>query len=750
MIWQSDEQNERGAVDKMAYFPPERSSYRVYHGDVADTLQLIANRYIGSQPKHPWVFRASHRGAFKRNIDYRYEFDFVEKFPEIRDGQFVYAWAKLWSDQEAELPFSVSCFGPVRVYVNGELAFKSNIQEDVFPDQRSWFRQKLQAGWNHFVLQFEKTGTGCGGHFGTGSIKGLPLHFVTASAERDGQEGWLYTEPLDERLAELPGEGTTEADDPVRWLPQAAWEEAELRRGVFGRLFADEEGEVAYAWTKLVNQRPDGAAVEIAGEHRGALTVYLNGKEVYRSASDSGNYRITVPCGYGVHDLLVRSERPADDAKWDHELRMISSGTALQAPVLVHGFAADWLYTGAFRKGSEPAAADLCRLDTVFEAAKGGTYWRVDQPNTVLRPFVETTHYGRWNYPLGVTLYGLLRTGLKLGRQDYVDYVLDHIEQCTAYEQYALWDKEQYGGAGINHQLTAIDSLDDCGSFAATMLYAMEQRELKGARKVADRIAHYISHEQSRLEDGALYRVTGSTLFMKDTMWCDDLYMSTPFLARYYELTGDRAYVDDAAKQFLLYKKYLYMPELKIMSHVYDFKFDKQNKVPWGRGNGWVLFSLTELLRVLPEDHEDRDELLTFFRELSEGYLALQGENGLWHQVLTMPESYEEASCTSMFIYAFARGVRYGWLTNPEPYVEAVERGWEGLARYAIDGEGNIYGVCRGSGYAFSALYYKDDLPWNLNDTHGIGIVMLAGIETWLLREALRNRNSEHGERTDL
>src|SRR5690606_12195360 len=112
-------------------------------------------------------------------------------------------------------------------------------------------------------------------------------------------------------------------------------------------------------------------------------------------------------------------------AKWDHELRMISSGTALQAPVLVHGFAADWLYTGAFRKGSEPAAADLCRLDTVFEAAKGGTYWRVDQPNTVLRPFVETTHYGRWNYPLGVTLYGLLRTGLELGRQDYVDYVLD-------------------------------------------------------------------------------------------------------------------------------------------------------------------------------------------------------------------------------------------------------------------------------------------------------------------------------------
>jgi len=173
------------------------------------------------------------------------------------------------------------------------------------------------------------------------------------------------------------------------------------------------------------------------------------------------------------------------------------------------------------------------------------------------------------------------------------------------------------------------------------------------------------------------------------------------------------------------------------MSHVYDFKFNKPTNIPWGRGNGWVLFSLAELLRVLPEDHADREELMRFFRDLCEGYLALQGENGLWHQVLTMPESYEETSCTSMFVYAYAHGIRCGWLADREPYIAAVEKGWQGLARLAIDKHGNIYGVCRGSGYAFSPLYYKDDLSWNLNDTHGIGIVMLAGIETWLMRKSL-------------
>src|SRR5690606_38744186 len=83
-----------------------------------------------------------------------------------------------------------------------------------------------------------------------------------------------------------------------------------------------------------------------------------------------------------------------------------------------------------------------------------------------------------------------------------------------------------------------------------------------------------------------LYRVRGSVSFMQDTLWCDDLYMSTPFLCRYAQLTGDSSYLDDAAEQFLLYKKYLWMEEQQYMSHVYDFKFASQTKIAWGRGNG--------------------------------------------------------------------------------------------------------------------------------------------------------------------
>jgi unsaturated rhamnogalacturonyl hydrolase len=211
-----------------------------------------------------------------------------------------------------------------------------------------------------------------------------------------------------------------------------------------------------------------------------------------------------------------------------------------------------------------------------------------------------------------------------------------------------------------------------------------------------------------------------------------------PFLCRYYELTGEARYVDDAARQFLGFKKLLFIPELRAMSHVYDFTRQLATGVPWGRGNGWVIFSLSELLAVLPAKHAQRPELLAMFRELCAGYLALQGASGMWHQVLHEHDSYPETSCTSMFAYAFARGVQFGWLEEPAPYIRSVFRAWEALNRHSIDRRGNVHGVCRGSEFSFTSEYYKKDLLWNLNDTHGIGIVLLAGVEVMRLTKHLQ------------
>ncbi|CAM4488041.1 glycoside hydrolase family 88/105 protein [Paenibacillus tarimensis] len=708
--------------------------------DPRQIVQLVAERYIADQPEVPFVYRGYWKDGFRRGSDFRYLFDIESRFPQMREGQAVYVWAKLWNAEAGMRPFSISCFGPAVLYINGEEAFKSNIEQEVFPERRYWFRHGLREGWNQLVLRFIKTGTGCGGHFGTGSVKGMPFHTVIPAEGREGQEGWLFTEPVD--YAGIGSQPDALLLNPfgsqpasLKWLPRADWTEEELAGGSLVRLFGRQDGRAAYGWTRLAADwdASEERMVLLHGRIAGQVSIFMGGLPVHQSAgSEPRSLVLELAVRGGTHDLLIRAV--CAEGKWEAELAapQAAGECRLVRPVEVCGSdLGPWLFLGPFTAGEEPEPEALCRLDIPYEG-RGGcwVYWQVDQPDTVIRPYAEATHYGRWNYPLGVTLYGLLAAGEELGRPDFSAYVLRHIGACTRMDRYACRDREVYGAPGINHQLVAIDSLDDCGSFGAAMLAAMERGELTGARAAADRIAGYISRRQDRLPDGALYRVRGSTDFMQHTLWCDDLYMSVPFLTRYAGLTGDSSLLDDAAKQFRLYRRYLFMPDKRIMSHVYDFKFGKATGVPWGRGNGWVLFSLAELLAAMPAEHQDRSWLADFFRELCEGYLPLQDEDGMWHQVLDDPSSYAETSCTSMFVYGIAKGMRLGWLTAEERYRLAVRRGWHGISARAVDDKGNVYGVCRGSGYSFSPLYYKEDLPWLLNDTHGIGILMLAGVET--------------------
>ncbi|MNC10375.1 Unsaturated rhamnogalacturonyl hydrolase YesR [compost metagenome] len=558
------------------------------------------------------------------------------------------------------------------------------------------------------------------------------MHFLSPGPARAGREGWIYSAPQDEPWAELAPCAGEEGADGADWYPRHEWTGEERASGSFARILGAVPGQTAFAWTGLRSIRAGAGKLHLTGSASGGFALYLDGRELYRSTEGrEGDFRIPLELAFGRHQLVVRSICPSAPAKWDFRLDAPAeeSGVRLEQPYPVEGLPDTWLYLGTFDPACAPAAEDVARMDTLFGLAGSKRFWRADLPDAAIRPYLETALHGKWNYPLGVTLYGILKTGEELEKPQYLNYAADHIEQCTSLHEYAMWDTEQFGAPGINHQLALIDSLDDCGSFGATMLTAHAARPLAGARETADYIAHYITRVQDRLPDGALYRVKGTTDFMMGTMWCDDLYMSTPFLGKYYALTGELSYLEDATRQFLLYKERMFIPEQQIMHHVFDHKFGKPNGVPWGRGNGWVLFSLTEILELLPAGHDLYQPLLAFFRELCQGYVRLQGPNGLWHQVLTDHSSYQEASCTSMFIYAFSRGIRFGWLEEQDVYADAALRAWEALMELCIDKQGNVYGVCRGSGYSFNKYYYKDQLGWLLNDTHGIGIVLLAGIE---------------------
>lgn len=714
----------------MGYYFDDSQSINAYEGtDPQAIISSLAYRYMGQNLKHGLYYRAYTNNGIVRTTDYRYLVDFNKIFPDSKDKECVWAFTKFYSAGKSSFGWDINCFGPMVVYVNGEVAYKSDIFKERYSETSTRVFMDVEEGWNDIRIQFKKTKAGFGGQFGTWIGK-WDMYTLMPTKERDGQEGFVFTELVPDDYVPEFEIGMSEKNFDKKFYPVINWSDDEMKKGQLTRMFGTPNGQYAVGYTKVFADDINNTTHKFTLDTKGETVVYINKKEVFKTKGGKETFDATLPLG--TYDIYVKCICNGSDWGYTLECDTVEFENAAR----VKGTDDVWMYIGTFVNDFEfpfDTASDM--LHIVGEPA---TYWRLDAPDTFVRPYNENTLFGRWNYPLGVTMYGLLHTAIAIGSEDIKNYIKDHVQLCIDTLEYALWDKEQYGGAtSIHNLLTSIDSLDDCGSFASMMLEVNKYLGLRDVKKVADYVGDYIYNHQSRLEDGTFFRKEMMHHFHNMTMWADDLYMSVPFLVRYSQFTGDQKYLDDAANQFFGFKKRLFMPEEKIMSHVYDFKYDSKTNVPWGRGNGWVVFSMTELLEVLPEDHPKRNDLIEFLNTLCEGYLALQDDEGMWHQVLNDHESYPETSCTSMFIYAFSRGIRFGWLKNPEKYVKAIYKAWKGISKTSVDSNGNVYGVCRGSEFSFIADYYKYELGWNLNDTHGTGIVMLAGIEVIRLNKFL-------------
>lgn len=734
------------------YFDQRESISSRFGDDDGKTLQVLADRYIGANPPAPFVYRVFHRSGVLQNEEGLYDLDFSGRLPHARNGQSAYACGLVWSDDERNLDVVLRCLGPIRVFFNGEQLYRSGVIDEVKPDAEIKLNLDFRKGWNVLWVRAVKTPAGFGCLFGADEAKVRILNVLAPFGGRAGQSGWSYSDPVDgDPLAGSAGSlaFAEESETGIHWYPRTGWSEEEKELLQLERMFGSHPGRTACGWTRI-RSTDSGLPVRITGCTAGRLTLYADGKKVLEQ-EDSGEFSLNLNLAYGDHDLIAHST--CGGGRWGYTLDAAQGqgdgpeGSALVQPCPVKGTDDPWFYAGPL-DGSKPFdAAETAQMKSIFRTESGGAaYWRLDAPEAWIRPYYENamlsnkwttgsaTNYARWDYPLGVTMYGLLQTGRLLGRPDIVDYAVSHIRACTSMDEYARWDKEQYGFPSLNQQLVLTRMLDNCGSFGSAMLEAYSDcGDAPELRSIADRIADFILNRLERREDGAFYRQCPGE-YSADTMWADDLYMSAPFLRRYARIAGRPDCLDEAARQFLLFENYLYMPEYGIMSHVYDFKYGMKTCIPWGRGNGWTLFSLSEVLEALPDSHPDRPALLDLFNRLCRGYAALQGESGLWRQVLTDPEAYEEASCTAMFTYAFARGVRFGWLEDRELFVRAATRGWKGITDHAIDRQGNVHGVCSGSRYSFTADYYKEDLRTVTNDNHGIGIMMLAGTEVMKLK----------------
>lgn len=191
--------------------------------------------------------------------------------------------------------------------------------------------------------------------------------------------------------------------------------------------------------------------------------------------------------------------------------------------------------------------------------------------------------------------------------------------------------------------------------------------------------------------------------------WIDDMYMITILQVQAYRATGDEKYLDRAAREMVAYIDKLQRPN-GLFYHAPDAPFF------WGRGDGWVAAGMSEILRSMPENHPHRARILAAYKKLMATLVSFQGQDGMWHQLIDHPQSFEESSGSGMFTFALITGVKNGWL-DAKTYGPAARKAWLALAGY-VDQNADVTNVCVGTGKNTSLEYYLTR-PRHTGDDHG-------------------------------
>jgi rhamnogalacturonyl hydrolase YesR len=188
----------------------------------------------------------------------------------------------------------------------------------------------------------------------------------------------------------------------------------------------------------------------------------------------------------------------------------------------------------------------------------------------------------------------------------------------------------------------------------------------------------------------------------------DDIYGATVMQSLAYACTGKRKYLERAVKQVITYTD-------KLQRDNGLFHHGPSSPFYWGRANGWCAAAMTELLTIMPESHPSYSNVLQSYRSMMTTLLTYQTEGGMWRQLIDQ-ESWDETSCTGMFLYAFSEGVASDWLPQ-KTYGMATERGMKALASY-VDDQGRLENVCIGTSLGETIEFYLDR-PRKTGDAHG-------------------------------
>lgn len=336
----------------------------------------------------------------------------------------------------------------------------------------------------------------------------------------------------------------------------------------------------------------------------------------------------------------------------------------------------------------------------------------------------------RWSYDQGVVLKGIEGVWLNTADGKYFRFIQQSIDRFVnddgTIRTYAIND---YNIDNINNGKILL------------LLYKVtgQDKYLKAAGLLREQLKTH-----PRTKEGGFWHKK----IYPYQMWLDGLYMGEPFYAEYAAMFHDRAALDDVLDQFRFMENHAADDQTGLLYHAWDESRQQRWANPetgrsphfWGRAMGWYAMALVDTLDYFPERNERQEMLIKILERLAVAVQKYQEpKSGLWYDILdkgSAKGNYLEASVSSMFVYALAKGVGKGYL--PVSYLNVARRGYTGIVKRFIKtdpaGQMNLEGTVSVSGlggnpYRDGSYEYYLSEKVVTNDPKGVGAFLMASNE---------------------
>jgi unsaturated rhamnogalacturonyl hydrolase len=342
----------------------------------------------------------------------------------------------------------------------------------------------------------------------------------------------------------------------------------------------------------------------------------------------------------------------------------------------------------------------------------------------------EAGRPARWAYDQGVVLEGFAGLWKNTGDAKYFRYIQKGMDHFVDKEgNIATYKQDDFN----------IDNIKNGRSLLLLYKVTNDEKYHLAAAHLMDQL-----RSQPRTNDGGFWHKKRYPY----QMWLDGLYMGEPFYAEYAALFHEDKAFDDITRQFVLMEQHARDANTGLLYHGWDESRQQRwaNKTTgrspnfWGRAMGWYGMGLVDALEFYPANHPGRDSLLQILKRTATAIQKYQDPvSGCWYQILDKPKgkgNYLEASASSMFVYALAKGVRLGYL--PATYLPVAEKGFKGITKQfvkpASEGGVNLEGTVSVAGLGGdpyrdgSYEYYLSEKVVE-NDPKGVGAYMMAANE---------------------